>query len=233
MAKPNKKNKQSKFSFFDKLDRFFKNYQGKIFIISLLLTVLFSFLLFNFNVNLMGDDAAYVKRAYRLLHYGDFPSFQGPLYPFVLSLIMWIFGLNFTLLKVLSGLFILGHLYFFYKAFKDKIPTFIHIITIVLLSTNAYLLNYSSWTFSEALFLFIQALLFYYLLKYVWESDLSSYKERIIKFLLLGLILLLLAKTRSVGYGAIITVMLFFGITRKWKYIFYTLVSFSLFYFVF
>lgn len=237
MAQPRKKSSNQKKkrdrSFFERLNQFFRQHQLKVIVASLLLAALFSFLLFNFNVSLMGDDGAYIKRAFRLLHYGDFPGFQGPLYPFVLSFFIWIFGLNITLLKALSGIFILGHLWFFYKAFRDRIPALLYIFAIVVIATNAYLGSYSSWTFSEALFMFLQAALFYYLLRYIWEADFTGYRQLILRFLMLGLILILLAKTRSVGYGAVGAVVLFFAFTRNWKNIAYTLGSFGLFYFIF
>mgnify|MGYP006282786927 CR=1 FL=1 len=228
----NQKKRQDQ-SFFDRLNHFFQQHQNKIWVASLFLTVLFSFLLFNFNVSLMGDDGAYIKRAYRLLNYGNFPSFQGPFYPFVLCFFIWIFGLNVTLLKALSGIFILGHLWFFYKAFKDRIPALLYVFAIVVIATNAYVVSYSSWTFSEALFMFLQAALFFYLLRYIWEADFTGYRDRIVRFLVLGLILILLAKTRSIGYGAVGAVVLFFAFTRNWKNIGYTLGSFGLFYLLF
>jgi hypothetical protein len=237
MAKSNKRSarqkKQQDSEVFERLNRFLQKYQKQIFIASAGLTLLFSFLLFNFNVSLMGDDGAYIKRAYRLLHDGDFPTFQGPLYPIVLSFFIWLAGLNVTFLKALSGIFILGHLYFFYRAFKDRIPALLYIFTLIILGTNAYLVSYSSWTFSEALFLMLQAWLFYYLLRHVWEERLKSNRERIMKFLVLGLLLILLAKTRSVGYGAVVAVVIFFAFTRQWRSIGYTLGSFGLFYLVF
>ena len=227
-----KKRKQDT-GLFDRLNRFLVQHQKVVFIASAILTVLFSFLLFNFNVSLMGDDGAYIKRAYRLLHHGDFPGFQGPFYPFVLSFFIWIVGLNITLLKALSGLFILGHLWFFYKAFKDRIPPSLYIFALILIGTNAYLLSYSSWTFSEALFMFLQAALFYYLFRYIWDADFRSSKERVTRFLVLGLILILLAKTRSIGYGAVGAVLIFLAFSRDWKGMGYTLGSFGLLYVIF
>jgi len=231
--KQTKRNKPGEKDLLDQLNAFFTRHQGRIFIGAVVLTVLFSFLLFHFNVSLMGDDGAYIKRGSRLLHHGDFPGFQGPLYPFVLSFFIWVFGLNVTLLKALSGLFILGHLYFFFRAFQDRIPALLLGFTLVILGTNAYLLQYSSWTFSEALFLLIQAGLFYYLLRYIWEADFTGLRQRVIRFLVLGLLLLLLAKTRSIGYGATIAVVLFFAFHKQWKNIGYTLGGLGVFYLIF
>ena len=233
MGNKSKKTKENNLSFFDKINRFLTKHQSKVLWISIALTLLFSFLLFNFNVSLMGDDGAYIKRAYNIVHKGKFPTFQGPLYPIILSFFIWIFGVNITFLKALSGLFILGHLYLLYKAFQHKIPSLLYIFIIIIIATNAYLLSYSSWTFSEAPFLFIQALLFYYLFQYILTQKLHSNKEEIFKFLILGIILMFLAKTRSVGYGAPIALILFFAFTRNWRKIGYTLGSFGLFYFIF
>jgi hypothetical protein len=236
MGKPNKgqtKKKQTQErSFLDTINRFFNKNQKSILIVSAVLTIVFSFLLFNFNVSLMGDDGAYIKRAYRIVEKGDYPTFQGPIYPFILSFFIWIFGLNITLLKALSGAFIIGHLFFFYKAFKDRVPSIIYLFTIIIIGTNAYLLNYSSWTYSEALFLLFQALIFYYFFRYILDNEFSNIKEKISKFLILGLLLFLLAKTRSVGYAGIGAIILFFAFNGKFKDIGYTLGSFGLFYFI-
>ncbi len=231
--KQKKQKKQTQQNPLDKLNAVLYLYRGRILLVSVILTVLFSFLLFNFNVSLMGDDGAYIKRAYRLLHHGDFPGFQGPVYPFVLSFFIWIFGLNITFLKALSGIFILGHLYFFYRAFQNRVPSLLFVFTIVILATNAYLLSYSSLTFSEALFLFIQAFLFFYLFRYIWEASFKNEWQRLVRFLVLGAIMLLLAKTRSIGYGAVVAVVLFMAVNRNWKNMAYTLGSFGVFYFVF
>lgn len=231
--KQKKQKRQTEQNPFDKLNAVLYRYEGRIFLVSVILTVLFSFLLFNFNVSLMGDDGAYIKRAYRLLHHGDFPGFQGPIYPFVLSFFIWIFGLNITLLKALSGVFILAHLYFFYRAFQNRMPSLLFVFTIVILATNAYLLSYSSLTFSEALFLFIQAFLFFYLFRYIWDASFKNEWQRVVRLLVLGAIMLLLAKTRSIGYGAVVAVVLFMAVNRNWKNIGYTLGSFGVFYFVF
>jgi hypothetical protein len=63
--------------------------------------------LFDIRVSLSGDDSEYILRAYNFIH-GEFPTFQGPLYPIVLSPFIALFGISLPLLKMLSALFLLN-----------------------------------------------------------------------------------------------------------------------------
>lgn len=150
-------NVKKKSDFLEKLDKFFDSKGNLFFWISMFFTLLFSFLLFNFRVSEAGDDSAYIFRAYELVKEFTFPSFQGPLYPMFLSIFIWVFGLNISLLKSLSLVSIIFHLYFFYKAFKNRVPGLLLVSVMIIVSFNAYILYHASQTYSEAFFLFLQA----------------------------------------------------------------------------
>ncbi len=204
--------------FFEKTDKFFDKQGNVFFWISLFFTILFSFLLFNLRVSEAGDDSAYILRAFELVKEFKFPSFQGPLYPMLMSIFIWFFGLNITLLKSLSLVSIIFHLYFFYKAFKGRVSGFLLIYVMIIISFNAYVLYYSSQTYSEAFYLFLQAFFFFYFFKeFVSKQRDFGLKEAWGRYLILGMLLLFLGLTRSIGYGAFIAVILFFLVTLRWK----------------
>lgn len=204
--------------FFEKADKFFDKQGNVFFWISLFFTILFSFLLFNLRVSEAGDDSAYILRAFELVKEFKFPSFQGPLYPMLMSIFIWFFGLNITLLKSLSLVSIIFHLYFFYKAFKGRVSGFLLIYVMIIISFNAYVLYYSSQTYSEAFYLFLQAFFFFYFFKeFVSKQRDFGLKEAWGRYLILGMLLLFLGLTRSIGYGAFIAVILFFLVTLRWK----------------
>lgn len=234
MSKPNKpqrkKNKRrikKTYDLLDSLDLFFDK-NGKLFLlISFFFTLLFSFLLFNFRVSEAGDDSAYILRAYDFIKELRFPTFQGPLYPIFLSLFIFIFGLNITLLKSISLVSTLAHLYLFYKAFKGSVSSFLLVIVLIIISFNGYLLYYSSQTYSEAFFMMLQALFFLYFFKFFVSVEYSpNIKSYWGKYLLLGTLILSLGLTRSIGYGAFLSVILFFIITMRWKALVFSTVGF-------
>ncbi len=219
---------------FDRLDQFFDK-NGQIFFwIGMFFTLLFSFLLFNFRVSEAGDDSAYILRAFDFVKELKFPTFQGPLYPIILSFFILIFGLNVTLLKTLSLIFILVHLYFFYRAFKGRVSSFLLIFVIIIISFNGHLLYYSSQTYSEAFYLMLQAIFFYYFFRFfVSEENSPDIKNNWGKYMILGTLLLSLGLTRSIGYGGFLSVAVFFILTLRWRALIYSTGGFIINYGVF
>lgn len=220
---------KTKPDFLEKLDYFFDS-KGKVFFwISLFFTLLFSFLLFNFRVSESGDDSAYIFRAFELVKNFTFPSSQGPVYPIFLSIFVWIFGLNITLLKSLSLVSIIVHLYFFYRAFKGRVSGLLLVSVMLIVSFNAFVLYHASQTYSEAFFLFLQAGFFLYFFNaFVSKEESVSIKDSWGKYLILGMLLLFLGLTRSIGYGGLIAVIIYFGIKLQWKSMVFTTGAFVL-----
>jgi hypothetical protein len=202
----------------DKMDVFFEKQEKRFFWSGMAFAFLFSLLLFSLKMSEMGDDSGYILRAYKLLKSGDYPSFQGPLYPMFLSLFMAVFGVKIVLFKGLSLVLILLALYFFYKSVAGKIPYSLLIPVFVLTAINSYILYFSSQTFSEAAYLFLQALLFWMLFRKdaAFSKD-FDFKSDWKQYLIMGLVLFLGGMTRSVHLGALIAVILFFLIIGKWK----------------
>jgi hypothetical protein len=130
------------------------------------------------------------------------------------------FGINIVLLKVLSGIMIVGSLFFMHKTFHRRIPALILFSCLILLSINAFLLFYSSSALSEPFFLLIQSLLIFFFCKYFVDTkqDVSvSIKNRILQFFVIAVLVLCLTLTRTVGYAAIGVIAIYFLFFKQWK----------------
>jgi hypothetical protein len=213
----------------DTLDAFFARKEKLFLYLGLGLTALFAILLFDVKVGPGGDDSAYITRAYDFVHEFKYPGYQGALYPLVLSPFVWIFGVNLPLLKGLSLIFMLVSMYFFYKAFSlGKMPQTIVTLSFILLSFNYYLLYFSSQTYSEAFFLMIQAIFFWFMASRCIND--TSDKKPLKTYLLLGLLLFLLSLTKNIAYAAIVAVVAYFILYGQWKSILLTLAGFFTFF---
>lgn len=198
---------------------FLERYGTVTFIIVLVLSLFSGFLLFDLRLSMGGDDSTYIIRGWDLLNKGTFPTFQGPLYPMFLAPFISIFGLNVGLLKTLSLLFLGAHLFFFYKTFRNRINTAIFWPALIIVAINPFILYFGSQTYSEAFFMMLQMVFFWYFLKHF--IDLNSEQVPSVSFkkiLVLSLLLLALGLTRSIGYAAFLAVITFFLIHKNWKH---------------
>ncbi|MBN2755956.1 MAG: hypothetical protein JXR51_02185 [Bacteroidales bacterium] len=189
-------------------------------------------MLFNFRVSVGGDDAAYIIRASDFINHFKYPSFQGPLYPFVLSILILFFGINIPLLKLLSAIFLALHLYILFKTFKIRVPNFVLISSIALISINSYLAFFASQTYSETFFMLLQILFFAYFFKNFITDNIENYniKIQIIRYLIIGFFVFLMGITKSIGNISLIAIIIYFVFEKKWKAISYSIASFSLFF---
>src|ERR1051326_7240042 len=103
---------EPKKSLFARLESWFEKNDKKIFYALLLLSTLFSFLIFDAKVSDGGDDSSYIERAWNFVHEGKFPWFQGPGYPVALSVLVRFFGLNVIALKFFSLFCQIGFVFF-------------------------------------------------------------------------------------------------------------------------
>jgi len=216
-------------TFFEKADSWIVQHSGKVLYACLFLSFVFSILLFDIRFSLAGDDSAYVERAFDFIHHFVFPSFQGPLYPLVLGPFVAVFGINSIPLKSLSLIFMLGFVWFMYKALKDRVPPLVLTITLILLSVNSSLLYYSSQTYTEAFFLFLQSITFYVFFKLFIDKTISGASASIaVNHLMLAALVLSLGLTRPIGFASVPAIALFFIFRRAWKNCIYFLGSFVL-----
>jgi hypothetical protein len=214
-------------SLFERINKFLDNHLNTIFWVSFCLTLLSALLLFDIRISLSGDDSAYIIRAADFIHHFTLPGFQGPLYPIVLSPFIGIFGINVVILKFVSLVIMLGFLWFIYKAFKNRIPSLLLSSMLFLISVNSFILYYASQTYSEALFMFLQALTFLVFFTYFIDREKETDNLRLKPHLILALCVLSLVLTRSVGLAAVFAIAGYFLFKGQWKNILGFVISFA------
>jgi hypothetical protein len=202
----------------DQLNRWCENHMKQIFSVSLLLSVIFSALLFDVRVSLTGDDSSYIIRASDFVNEFRYPSFQGPLFPMMLSPIIALVGIKMVPLKILSFIFMAGFITMFHYAFRKRIPAIVHTSILVLLAVNPYLLYYASQTYSEAMYMFLLAAVMFGFFKWFVDEDKDkTLQEGWKHFLYLGLLMLALSLTRSAGFAIIGIIAIYLIFRKQWK----------------
>jgi hypothetical protein len=231
--KTQKYNAGSKEGLFLKMDNWLERHDKKIIFILLFFSTLFSLLLFDSKVSEGGDDSGYIQRAWEFLHEGKFPYFQGPGYPVFLSLFVKIFGLNVIALKFFSVLCQIGFVWFTYKAFVKRIPYTVLFALIAFISFNNFIQYYASQTFTETYFLFVQSVCVYVLFKIVdtiqpSESFMDGLKKNYLRWLVFGIMFVLLSLSKSIAFVSIVGVVLYFLLCKNYKQAIYAILAFAL-----
>jgi hypothetical protein len=217
---------------FENLNNWFDKRAANITLIIFICGGLFSLLLFQARMDIGGDDSSYIQRAFDFVHKGIFPAFQGPLYPMLLSVFVAPFGINIILLKVLSLVFNIIGLYFFYRAFKGRIPSLVFYPVFFITAINSYILNFASLTYNEAFFMCLQYIFFYYffnLLDNLKDKDSGSLKDSYRSWLMPGLMLFALILTRNIAATILGGIVLFFLINRQFRNALYVVGAFLVF----
>jgi len=213
----------------EKLNRFFITNEKKLAIISILLASITSILLFDAKVSLSGDDCDYIVAADQFWKYFTYPGHHGPLYPIILSPLVGIFGVRLIMLKLLSTIFLVASLWFFYKGFQRVVPAIILIPALFLVSINPYVFFFASYTYSEPLYMFLQSLFFYFFSMYFWRNEkVYTLKKDWGKYVTISLLIIGMGLTRTLGFCTIGIVMLYFIIEHRWKDLLYIVCIFTI-----
>ncbi len=203
---------------FEKIDNFLLKKSRLILSLYIIVFIFFTALQFNLNISTSGDDSGYIIAAKDFLAGKSFPSWHGAFYPIFLSAFIPFTGINILSFKIISGLLIIGHFLFFYFTFKRIVPTYSFLFSATITILSSHLVYYASQTFSEALFLFLQAFLFFIFYKF-YLSD--TKKELTVKsvsgYLVLSFLMFLLSITRNIGIVAIIPFTLYLLLNKKFK----------------
>ncbi|MDR3194910.1 MAG: hypothetical protein LBT76_06445 [Tannerella sp.] len=178
--------------------------------------------MFDVKITQSGDDCDYILAADDFWHHFLFPGYHGALYPIVLSPVVGLFGMNLILLKLLSAVFVLLSIWLFYKSFRGKAPAVVLVPSLLLVSVCSYVFFYACHTYSEPLFMLMQGLFIYFFSKYFLCAEVSyRLKTDWRKYVLLAALALGLTLTRTIGYGVLVAVVLFFLVQRRWKDLLY------------
>jgi hypothetical protein len=213
-----KTKQQTKESNLEKLDRWMEKRLNLVFYISLFLTIFFGTYLFEVKISTGGDDSHYIEMANDFIKGRSFPTWHGPLYPIFLSLPMLIFGVKVFALKMFSFVFILAHLVFFYLTFKRHMSPLILALVMLIISVNSSILYFSSQTYSEAMYMFLQSLVIFLFVKtYLSFKTQESFNFKIQAFpwFVLGFFVFLMSITRDIGIMVLVAIVFILFTEKK------------------
>jgi hypothetical protein len=215
----------------NRLDKYFSGKRNFWFLVCCALSLLFSILLFDVKMSNAHDDSMYVEAGYKItkdIH--NIYAANAPLYSLLLSIPIRMFGLKIILLKSLSVIFILLQIVFLYKAFRNRVSDAALFLVLLTIAVNSYFLYFASQTFNEALFLFLQSLMIFFLSKnYDILSSTTSLKPTWKQWLLLGLLTFLLTVTKNIAMLSVAAIALFFLMEKKFLQSVYAVFSFLIF----
>jgi len=213
-----KKNQSTRLPLFELIEIFCQKNSTIILLGSITLTLIFSFLLFNPDVSVGGDDSGYIKAAYDFSKGIAFPSWHGSFYSILLSLFISIFGVNIVALKIVSILFFAASLFFIQKVFIKITNNTIASIVLIFTASSYLLNNYASTTYSEPFFFFFQSLYIYLLFNYIIkkEDQNDSFNNNWKDTLILGVITYLLIETRSVSIAILGVTIIYLLIEKRY-----------------
>ncbi len=224
----------SKLGLLDRLNEWLEARDKKVFYGLLILSTLFSLLLFDSKVTLGGDDSSYIERAWSFLKDGKFPYFQGPGYPVFLSLFVKMFGINVVALKFVSVFCQLGFVWVTYLTFRKRIPYLVLFALLAFISVNNFIQYYASQTFTETFFLFIQSICLFITFKIIdniksEDSLVDGFKQNYKQWLLFGLMFVILTISKSIAFVTIAGVLIYFVLNKNYKQVLYAIVAFAVF----
>jgi hypothetical protein len=194
--------------------------------------LLFACLLFNARITDAADDALYIEAAHQYAsHFFDYYyTFTAPLYCMFLALPIALFGVNLIVLKLFSVVFFVAGLFFFYVAFKDRVPYTILFPALLLTALNSLFLFYASQTYTEAFVLMLSGLFFVAWFRVVDATEHGAdLKTNWRQFLLLGLTAFLLYLSRNVAAMVVAVLPLSFLFRKRYASALYATLAFVLF----
>ncbi len=218
-----------------RLEAFFERRLNLVAYILMGVSVLVSLLLFDVKISVGGDDSAYIERAWMFLDEGRYPFYQGPAYPLFLSLIVKLFGVKVVLMKFFSLIFYNLHVWFIFLAFRKRIPAVLCFALLFFLAINSYMQYYSSQTYTEGYFLFLQSIAIWLVMKVIDIMNdpiggwVEGFKKHYGLFIATGLLFFVLTQAKSIAIICIVPVLLFFLLHKKYKLATYIFVPFLLF----
>jgi len=222
---------------YDKFENWFNLNNRKVFYTLTILAIFLSLISFNGRISEAHDDALYLEGGWRFVH--EFPTYfytqNAPLYPLFLGGLIKLFGFKLILFKLFSFLFSILGFILFYKSLSGRIPVVVFIPVALFQAVNHLIIYYASMTFTEAFYFFLQGLFFFYAVKIIdiVTKNGVQIKHQITLWLLFGLSMFLISTCKSSAIVVIPAVLLFFALNKNWKALTASLVSYSVFKFIY
>jgi hypothetical protein len=210
----------NRMTFMQQLDKWMEPHLNLFFFVALFMTILFGALLFDIKISTGGDDSSYIEMAHDFIKGRSFPSWHGPLYSVFLSVPMLLLGVKVFWLKFFSFLFIIAHLVLFYYTFRKHVSPTILSLALLIISASSSILYFASQTYSEAMFMFLQALILYlfiFIYLNIVPNEYVSLKEQLLYWVLLGFFVFLASLTRNIGIVALLAMLFFLLIEKQFR----------------
>ncbi|MCX7984576.1 MAG: hypothetical protein N3A63_06710 [Bacteroidetes bacterium] len=171
-------------------------------------------MLFDVKLSTGGDDATYILQANDFIKKGMLPiGFKSPGYPMLLSILVFLFGMNILVLKLSSLAFYIGSLISFYVIFRNRLEKSTFLLSIVLFASNLLVLQYACHTYSEMAFLFIELWVFHAL----FTVEERQQYESVLAISLVALLAMVGFYIRAIGATLPIAIVLWIFVARRWK----------------
>ncbi len=233
-SRPERKRNQTerRKTFIEQMDRFMEPRLTIILIVSLFFTLFFGIFLFDVKISTGGDDSSYIEIAYNFMKGIAFPTFHGPLYSIFLSLPILIFGVNVIMLKLISFVFIIGHLIFFFYTFKRHFSPGLFALIMLIVSVSSTILYFASQTYSEAMYMFLQSLVIFLFVKFflvLIEDKSVSITSQLKYCVFIGFFAFITSLIRDIGIVMLISIVFFLIIQKKYVASLGTLLSYFVF----
>jgi 4-amino-4-deoxy-L-arabinose transferase-like glycosyltransferase len=203
--------KQRKRLMFDQLNSWFEKNKYRWLLGIATVGLISSLLSFDIKPSVDGDDTSYVLSAMNIVHSGQLPvGFRTPGYPIVLSVFIWMFGVNLVVLKATSLLFFLGIIISLFYVFRNRLQPIVLSSLLLMIAINPLLLKYSHQTFSETLFTLLLVWTIHFILQ-------AHEKESTRSVLIAGVVTMVCFYIRIAGATIAGAAILFFAYQRRWK----------------
>lgn len=204
---------------FDSFENWTERNSQKILYSFLLMSLLFSVLLFNAKFSEANDDSGYVEAAWKYVN--EFPNyyftFNAPLYPMFLAVVYKVFGFNILLFKLLNIPIYLLSVFLFWKSLYKKLHPIVFLPVMLFISINYLMMYFTSMTFTEAFYLFFQSLLFYMVAKFLELPEHEPFKKQIKFWTIIGFLMLLISISKNVAIVVVPSFVMFYILQKKWK----------------
>ncbi|MGP1461426.1 MAG: tetratricopeptide repeat protein [Bacteroides sp.] len=195
----------------DKLSPVIAQHWRVFLLVVVALSALLMGLTFDPKVSIGGDDSWYLLAAQDFWNGIAFPSWHGAFYSILLSPLIALWGLALVPLKLLSVLFALASVWILGVAFRKRLAPLPWLCGLTLCAITPSFVILGSTTYSEPLFLLLQSGIFYALFTYeALPVEEKNARKGFIWLVALGILTLLLALTRNVGYGAFFALLIYF-----------------------
>ena len=120
------------------------------------------------------------------------------------------------------------HIYFLFKVFDKRAPSVIVYPVLFLTAINSFYLYFASQTYNEAMYVFLQAMVFFAFIKLQQALDThgADLKKTFLPWIFMGLTVVLLALAKHIGITVIPALVVYFLFQKQYRFAIYSVLSF-------